>query len=67
MPFTVLGKKLQDAQWEVYLSQGDFTYTAREGAVVTANYRIEKISPPHMTLIYVPLNERQTLLIGDAL
>lgn len=67
LPFTFLGKKQQDGQWEVFLGNGDFTYVVREGQTFAAAYQVQSIQPPNMTLVYVPLKQSQTLAIGPGL
>lgn len=67
LPFTFLGKKLQDGQWEVYLANGDFTYVVREGQTFASVYQVKSIRPPDMTLTYVPLDQSQVFVIGDEL
>ena len=64
IPFTFLGKKLEDAKWEVYLSRGDTTIIVSESTVVDATYRIDSIKPPNLTMTYLPLNQTQVLPIG---
>ena len=65
LPFTYLGKMLDGGVWEAYLARGDETFVVREHAAVDANYRVETIAPPTMTIIYLPLKQTQTLSIGD--
>lgn len=65
LPFTYLGKMLDAGVWEAYLARGEETFVVREHGVVDANYRVETIAPPTMTIIYVPLKQMQTLSIGD--
>ena len=64
LPFTVIGKSLEDGKWEVYLASGQNTHIAHEGAVLDGAWRIERIAPPLMTLTYLPLNQVQQLNIG---
>jgi hypothetical protein len=64
LPFTYLGKKYENAKWEVYLGIGDQTYFVREGSVIEQNYAVNSIRPPTMTLTYLPLKQLQTLTIG---
>lgn len=64
LPFTVIGKSLEDGRWEVYLASGQNTHIAHEGAVLDGAWRIERIAPPLMTLTYLPLNQVQQLNIG---
>jgi hypothetical protein len=66
LPFTVLGKKLEDGSWEVFLGEQDNTYVVRAQEMIGNNYRVESIAPPTAVLTYLPLNERQTLQIGSA-
>lgn len=64
IPFVYLGKAAADGAWEVYLSQGDKTYTVRNNTVIDGVYRIEKIAPPLMTVTYLPLKQQQQMNIG---
>jgi hypothetical protein len=65
VPFTFLGKKHDGDAWEVYLGLGDKTLLAREGQVLNGTYRVERIAPPDMKLVYLPLDEAQALSIGE--
>jgi hypothetical protein len=67
LPFTVIGKKFERGSWEVYLAKGDASYIATMGAVLDGDYRVVEIAPPVMTVIYLPLNEKQTLQVGASL
>ncbi len=64
LPYVVIGKKLEDQAWEVYLTRGEQTFIAREKLVIEGQYRVDSIKPPTMTLTYLPLNQTQTLTIG---
>lgn len=64
LPFTVIGKSLEEGKWEVYLASGQSTHIAIEGAVLEGAWRIDRIAPPLMTLTYLPLNQIQQLNIG---
>ncbi len=64
LPFTFLGKKLEDGSWEVYLGRGDNTLIVQEKTEIDATYRVESIKPPTLTLTYLPLNQMQTMPIG---
>jgi hypothetical protein len=67
VPFTVIGKKLEGTTWEVYLARGDQTYIATQGGDLAGVYRVDAINPTQITLIYLPLNEKQTLQTGASL
>lgn len=64
LPFTFLGKKNEDAKWEVYLAHGDTTLIVQEKSVIEGTYRVDSIKPPLLTLTYLPMNQQQTLPIG---
>jgi hypothetical protein len=66
MPFTYIGKKAADGTWEVYLSRGDETVIVRDKSMIDANYRVDAIKPPTLTLMYLPLKQVQTIDIGNA-
>jgi hypothetical protein len=64
LPFIYLGKKYENAKWEVYLAIGDQTYFVREGSVIDQAYVVNAIKPPTMTLTFLPLKQMQNLTIG---
>lgn len=64
LPFTYLGKAVADGAWEVYLARGDKTFIVRDQMVIEGTYRVDAITPPNLTLTYLPLNQIQQLNIG---
>lgn len=64
LPFTYVGKSLQDGVWEIYLARGERSYLVRDGATIDNTYRVETIRPPVLTLTYLPLGQSQQLNIG---
>jgi hypothetical protein len=64
MPFTVIGKAVADGIWEVYLARGDKTYVVRNQTIIDGTYRVEKITPPLMSVTFLPLNQVQQINIG---
>ena len=66
LPFAFIGKRFDGAHWEVFVGRGAETLIVRENDLVDGTYRIETIHPPLLSLVYLPLNERQTLAIGPA-
>lgn len=64
LPFTVLGKMLENGQPQVFLNKQERTMVVREGDVIEGTYRVESILAPTMTLTYLPLNMQQTISIG---
>lgn len=64
LPFVYLGMKRDEAALYVFLAAGDKTYVVRQGDVLADIYKIESIEPPTMKLVYLPLQQVQTLQIG---
>ena len=64
LPFTFIGKSVEDGKWEVYLASGERTHIAVEGGTLDGAWRVERIAPPLMTLTYLPLNQVQQINIG---
>jgi len=64
LPFTFIGKSLQDGVWQVYLARGERAYLVREKEVIDGTYRVDAIKPPVLTLTYLPLDKVQQLNIG---
>ena len=64
LPFTYIGKSLQDGVWQIYLARGERTYLVRDGETIDGTYRVDAIRPPVLTLTYLPLEQRQQLNIG---
>lgn len=66
LPFNVIGKKLQDGEWQVFLANQDRVYVVKDKDVLDGVYRTDSITPPTLTLTYLPLKIQQTLAIGSA-
>ncbi len=66
VPYTVLGKKFEDGQWQVFLTREDQVFVVKDRDTIENLYRVETTRPPLMTLTYLPLQQRQTLPIGEA-
>lgn len=64
LPFTYLGKMLADGKWQAYLARGEDTFVVHEHSQIDANYRAENITPPTMTIVYLPLKQTQVMAIG---
>lgn len=64
LPFVVLGKKLQEGRWEVFLSRGDHTLIVSSGDEIDGVYRVKRLEPPMIVFEYLPLSEEQTLDVG---
>lgn len=65
LPYSYLGKKFEAGHWEVYLALGDDARVARVHGRLDEKYRIDSITPPTLSLTYLPLMQVQTLNIGS--
>ncbi|GGX90560.1 hypothetical protein [Vogesella alkaliphila] len=66
LPFTYLGKAIDDGMVSVFVAQGDRNLVVKTGDVIDGVYRADSILPPVMTFTYLPLQMQQTLEIGVA-
>lgn len=66
LPFTYIGKKLDDGKWEVYLARGDKVEIIKDNMKIDGIYQIDKITPPTLILLYLPLQQKQTIHIGGS-
>jgi hypothetical protein len=67
MPYRIAGLMVQDGAAQVVLAKGDRVITVREGDTLDDGYRVEAIKPDGVTLIYVPMNHRETLPLVSSL
>ncbi len=65
LPFTYMGKLMSGNDVAVFLVQGERNLVVREGETIESSYRVERIADDAITLTYLPLNQRQTILIGE--
>lgn len=67
LPFQYLGR-LQEGvtPWRVFLLKGNTVYTVHEGDVLDGVYRVQKIAARQLTFIYLPLQQEQSIAIGEA-
>lgn len=66
LPFTFLGKMVENGQIVVFLSNADRNIVARSGDIIDGTYKVDSITPTLMTMTYLPLNIKQTLAVGES-
>ena len=68
MPFSYMGKMFDEESGKLilYLAKGDIPYSVSVGEVIEGTYRVEAVTETVLTLIYLPLNTKQTLIIGES-
>ena len=67
MPYRVAGQVVHDGPPRVVLARDDRVFFVREGDMLEGGYRVESIKSDAVTLVYTPLDERQTLAVASAL
>jgi hypothetical protein len=65
LPFTYMGKVVEDGTETVFLTRDDRSYAVKSGETLDGVYRVEKIAPSSVTFTYLPLRQRQQLATGD--
>lgn len=66
LAYTVIGKKLEDGAWQVFLRRDDRILVVKTLDTIDDAYRVDEIRPPLMTLTHLPTQQRQSLPIGAA-
>lgn len=66
LPFSYMGKMLEDGQTLVFLTRGDRNYVVRKGSTIDGQYRVDGIGERTMVLTYLPARAKQSLAIGSA-
>lgn len=65
LPFTYLGKQLENNQWRVFLGLAEQIFVVSEGSTINDLYKVDAIAPPNLSLTYLPLGQSQSLSIGE--
>ncbi len=66
LPYKMMGSFQEPGQkLVVYLSRGDKLYSVSAGDVLEGTYKVESFNAGQLELLYLPLNIRQNLRLGD--
>jgi len=65
LPFQFMGRYSDDGQTAYFLQMDGQNLLARPGQRVTDHYLLEAVDDEHMIFIYLPLNQKQILAVGD--
>jgi hypothetical protein len=66
LPFTYMGKLIEDGRIVVFLTQGDRNHIVRQGDTIDGTYRVDAVTEQGLSLTYLPLKQRQELAFGGA-
>ncbi|NWL77607.1 secretion system X translation initiation factor [Pseudomonas taiwanensis] len=67
LPFKFIGKMDDRQQLQVFLMRGEQVLVVREGDLIDKTYKVQRIDTERMTLVYLPLDIAQTLVVGSSL
>lgn len=66
LPFTYMGKLLEEDKVTIFLSKQDRHFAVKAGDTLDGAYRVESVNAQQVVLTYLPLNMQQTLNLGGA-
>jgi hypothetical protein len=66
LPFTYMGKLIDDGRIVVFLTQGEDNYVVRPGDTIDRTYRVDAVTEESLSLTYLPLGQKQQLVFGGA-
>jgi hypothetical protein len=69
LPFTAVGaiqgKKIGNGQQQAFIQHGDTLTVIQKGDTVAGSYRVDDITPDRVVFTYLPLGQKQSLLLLD--
>lgn len=65
VPFTYLGKYIEDSVTQIILSKGNRVITAKVGETIDTNYHVDRIDANAIVLTYIPMGKVQTIPTGN--
>ncbi|HSD44484.1 MAG TPA: hypothetical protein VLD36_21800 [Burkholderiales bacterium] len=66
LPFTYMGKLIEEGRIVVFLTQGDRNYIVRQGDTIDGTYRVDAVTEESLSLTYLPLKQKQQFDLGGA-
>lgn len=64
LPFRVLGQYVEEGTRSVFLQFNDANLVVRAGDTIAGQYFVESLKDGVLTLVYLPLQQRQTLTVS---
>jgi len=63
LPFTYLGKVIEDGRLSVFLGRGEDSFSVQSGKRLRLDneYRVDKVTQTSVVFTYLPMNAKQTL------
>lgn len=67
LPFTFVGKMVEEGRPKVFLQEGDTMHAVAEGDLIGRGYKVLGIENGRINLLYLPLDMTQTISVGNRL
>ena len=67
LPYTFAGRLVHDGKLSLLLAKGDEVIPIKEGETLDGVYKVESITQTQITLVYLPLNQKQTIPVITSL
>jgi hypothetical protein len=65
MPYSYLGRYVEDGRLIILLVRNERIYTVAEGEVIENTYRVERLARGRLEMTYLPLDIKQTISTGE--
>ena len=65
LPYSFAGKFVHGDEHSVMLSKGDLVFPVKVGETLDGAYRVESIGETQVTLIYLPLKQKQSIVVSS--
>lgn len=67
LPFTFVGKMIENGRVKIFLQEGETLHTVSEGEMLGNRYKVLGVDNGKISLLYLPLNVTQTINVGNRL
>ena len=67
LPYRFAGKLVRDGTLQVFLAKGNVAIPIKQGQILDGAYRVETIGEDRVTLVYLPLNHKDSIALRYAL
>lgn len=67
LPYRFAGRLVRDGTLQIFLAKGDVAIPIKQGQILDGAYRVEAIGEDRVTLVYLPLNHKDSIALRYAL
>ena len=66
LPYRFAGRLVRDGTLQIFLARGDVAIPIKQGQILDGAYRVEAIGEDRVTLVYLPLNHKDSIALRYA-